>query len=400
MTGVIDGRDFIDTMLATDTSSLSAAGTNTTQINFAIQRWVLQLLLEKAATVIPTRDAMPVLKNFQFDVRTNRLRVVASDVERSMIASTDIVTVASPGTAVFPARKMLDIVRESSDPDVRVRVNGLAASITIGRTTWNLMLAGGDDFPAMPEITEVTFAPVDRGAYITALNAVRYAACRDANRTPLMMIDVKRARMTTCDGGRFAQAPTADLPFDYQIPIGAVDDLLKLLRSSDLDEIHVGESEHRLIFRLGSDVFIANKLAAQFPDLEATWLRPALANKHELVVDRADLLAAVKRIRINADPTTSAIALILADNSLTVSARDKYHNDATETVTAEWSHGERTIVINHSFLTDMVTRYEAPTLRFYLGEDTKTRKSLVMLRDPDSGTVAATQQMNLDWVGA
>jgi len=413
---VVDGHSFIDELLAPGTDNPAAAfaaglaAAPPAEIGFTIKRFILQLLLDRAATVVPTRDVMPVLKNFQIDVRPGRLRVIASDTELSMIATTELVEVDAPGVAVFPARKMLDIVREADEGDVRIRVRGQAAAITIGRTTWNLMLAGGADYPAMPEITEVTLVAVERAAFAASLHAVRYAACRDANRASLNMIDVAHGRMTACDGARFAQAGTAELPFTCQIPIGAVDDLLKLLKGSDLTDIHVGESKLHLIFRLGADVFIVNKLIAQFPDLEALWLRPALSNKQPLRVERADLLTAIKRVRITADPNTSAIGLHLAPAApgapgapgrLSVSARDKYKNAAEETIDeVGWDGPERTLVVNHAFLTDMIGGHTGPTLTFLLGEDTKTRKAPLLLRDPDTGTVAVVQQMLLDWTGA
>lgn len=396
---VVDGQSFIDDLLASEPMPATRTAPVNTNIRFTIQTFILRLLLEKAATVVPSRDsAMPVLKNFQFQVTPGLLRVIASDSELSMIATTEIVDVQSGGVAVFPAKKMLDIVRESTDTEVRIQVAGKAASIAIGRTTWNLRLEGGEDYPAMPEITEVTFATVDRVGFATALHAVRYAACRDPNRASLMMIDVKQGRMTGCDGARLQQATTVAFPFDFQIPIGAVDDLLKLLRSTDLNDIQVGESEHRLIFRFGADVLIVNKLMARFPNMDAQLLRPALANRHELHVERDDLIRAIKRVRVTADSETSAIALILGSGTLTVSAKDKFYNDASETIDAQWSGPARTLVVNHVFLTDLIGKHTGATLHFFLGDDTKTRKSPVMLRE-DTDTVGVIQQMLGDWIG-
>lgn len=407
----VDSQAFLDELLAREAPVTGHPATGDRQIAFTVKRFILELLLTRAVTVVPTRDVMPVLRNVQIDAQLGRLRIVATDTELSMIASTEIVEVAQPGVAVFPARKLLDIVKEAAEGDVSIRVRGLAAAITLGRTSYSLTLAGGADFPAMPEITEVTFAAVDRASYLKALQAVRYAASRD--RATLMMLDVQPAafgfdgghvsRMTACDGARFAQAGCGDVPFSYQIPIGAVDDLIKLLRASDLATILVGQAEHHLIFRLGADLFIANKLVAQFPDLEALWLRPALANKHQLQVDRGALQRAVKRVRIAADPNTSAIALIAHPGTggtgatLTVAARDKYANAAEETIDAGWTGAERTIVLNHAYLSDAVDRHTGTVLTLLLGEDTKTRKAPVLIADPDAASTAVIQQMNLDW---
>src|ERR1051325_11461647 len=72
---------------------------------FQIKKFVLQALLEKAITVVPTRDVMPVLKCFKFDLDDSNLRVIASDLEMTLIATTTMITPTTPGISVFPARK-------------------------------------------------------------------------------------------------------------------------------------------------------------------------------------------------------------------------------------------------------------------------------------------------------
>ncbi len=404
MSHTVDGRAFIADLLSDGAKPAPAPARAGAAVEFTVRRFVLQQLLDKAATVIPSRDVMPVLKNFQIEVTHARLRIVATDLELSMISTTDLVDVAHPGVIVMPARKMLDIVREAEhDAQVHVRVEagtgGATAAVTIGRTTWNLRLQSGLDYPPMPEITDVTFTTVDRAAFAAGLASVRYAACKDANRASLMMIDVNNGRMTACDGSRFQQATVPDLPFSCQIPIGAVDDLVKLLRNPDVETIRIGHSDNHIIFTFGADVFIVNKLFAPFPDMEALLLRPALENRHTLSVDRTELLTAIKRIRINADPETSAIALALQPGKVTVQARDKFGNTAAETVDADWEGPERTIVVNHQFLTDMVGPYDGTTCTFFLGEDTRARRSPLLLRNDDAGTVGVVQQMLADWVG-
>ncbi len=396
----VDGREFIAGLLSDGSQPTPAPVRAGAAVEFTVRRFVLQQLLDKAATVIPSRDVMPVLKNFQIEVTSGRLRVVATDLELSMISTTELVGVARPGVIVMPARKMLDIVREAEhEAEVHISVANGTAAVTIGRTTWNLRLQSGLDYPPMPEINDGTFTTVDRAAFAAGLQAVRYAACKDANRASLMIIDVKDGRMTACDGSRFQQATVPDLPFTCQIPIGAVDDLVKLLRNQDIDTIRLGHSANHLIFAFGGDVFIVNKLFAPFPNMEELLLRPALENRHPLSVERAPLLTAIKRIRINADPETSAIALALQPGSVTVQARDKFGNTAAETVDANWQGPARTIVVNHAFLTDMVGPYDGPTCTFYLGEDTRARRSPLLLRNDKAGTVGVVQQMLADWVG-
>lgn len=387
--------ELLDAPAAAAPAARPAAGVT---CELRIKRFVLKEILDKAATVVPTRDVAPVLKNVQVVARDGRLRVAATDTELSMVATTELVDIIVEGVCVLPAKRMLDILKEAGEFDVHLKVAGTQASITIGRTTWNQVLATGADFPDVSApLGDLVLTEVDREAFAFALAAVRYAACRDANRANLMMIAVTGDTMTAADGARFARIPTEPLGFDCQIPIDAVDDLLRLLKNHDLDTIGVGQTPTGLIFTLGTDTFIVTTLLSEFPDLEAQWLRPALANKHELTVNRAELLSAIRRVRISADPNTSAIALSLAPDLVTVAARDKYRNAATEPVQAEWAGAERTLVVNHAYLVDALTHHTGEECVFSLGDDTRTRRTPLLLRDPDTGSVAVLQQMNLDW---
>lgn len=392
------GHDLLATLMAEELNPQSEPEIQRV-VTFNIKRFVLQILLEKAITVVPTRDVMPALKCFQFVVDPQRLRVVASDCELSLICSTPMISVTWPGTAVFPARKLLEIVKSSEDGDVKITVLGTTATIEIGRASWTLKLPGGDDYPPLPAISEAEFTAVDKDSFRDAITAVRYAASRDPSRANLNIIDIHDGKLTASDGSRIQQIQVSDFPVSLRIPISAVDDLLRLLKMCDLDTIHVGQSEDHLIFRFGSDVFIVSKFRAQFPDMEEQMLRPALGNKHELDVDRHELVAAIKRVRINADTDTSAIALTLQNNQLTISTKDKFGNTAGESIDAVWSGGPRALVVNHRFLTDMIRTYGDITCTFKLGDDTVTRKSPLMLKNNETGSVGVCQQMMSDWVG-
>lgn len=389
---------FIDELLDAPTAAPAARPVSGVTCELRIKRFVLKEILEKAATVVPTRDVAPVLKNVQVAAKGGRLRVAATDTELSMVASTELVEILVEGTCVLPAKRMLDILKEAGEFDVHLRVSGTSAAITIGRTTWNQVLATGADFPDVSApLGDTVLTAVGREAFAFALGQVRYAACRDANRANLMMISITGDMMTAADGARFARIPTEPLGFDCQIPIDAVDDLLRLLKNHDLDEIHVGQTPTGLIFTFGTDTFIVTTLLSEFPDLEAQWLRPALANKHLLTVNRAELLSAIRRVRISADTNTSAIALTLSRDLVTVAARDKYRNAATEPVHACWDGPERTLVLNHAYLVDALTHHAGEECAFALGDDTRTRKTPLLLRDADTGGIAVLQQMNLDW---
>lgn len=363
---------------------------------FRLKKFIALGLFEKASAVVPTKDILPVLKNFQVEVAEDQMSVVATDMELSVVCRTSVVSVDVPGQVILPAKKLLEIIREAPDGDVLIEVADETVMVSAGGARWVLRLLSGEDYPPMPALDEMQWESVDREKFLSSLSSVWYAAATDMTRPSLMMVNVQGGKMTACDGVRFQQT-AVEFPGDVQIPIGAVADLVKLLKVSEVSEIGVGQTEFHLAFRVGQDVFLSAKLMATFPDVEALLLRPALMNTEEFSVATQDLVDAVRRVRINADEDSMAIVLELTEDSCTVVSRDKFGNKATESISAAWAGKPRTVAVNHKFLLDMVAMHRGSSSRFYLGEDSKTRKSPVVLKDED--TMGILNAMRVEWAG-
>jgi DNA polymerase III subunit beta len=384
------------------TGSLAAAQYE--PFSFTAKRLVLASLVARAISVVPDRDVMPVLKHFLVQVAPGSLALAATDLELSVLASTPAVTAEVTQTLVLPARKLLAILREAPEGDVIIDIAGESATVTAGTASWSLLLADASDYPRLPDPAEVEMHPVSREALAGALKTVRHAAGRDSGRPPLMQVDIAvredgTANVTASDGVRFSRVRLPAFPLSMAVPSGALDSLARTLDGSELDEVHVGETDSHLVFRIGSTVFLATRMLAKFPDVEKLLLRPALENRLELTADKAELAGAIRRVRINADPETSAIGLRLSAGALTVVARDKYGNRAEETISAGWEHPERMVAVNHQFLTDMLAAHPSGSCRFWLGPESGKKRSVLMLRDDDTGTVGIIYQMLASLVG-
>lgn len=382
--------------------------------SFTVSRLVLAALADKAISVVPNREAPPVLKHFLVQVAPGCLRLAATDLELSVLASTPAVTVADgvDQRLVLPARKLAAIVREAQADAITVEVAGEHATVRAGTASWVLQLVDCAEYPALPDPAEVTMHPVTREKFAVALRTVRHAVGRDTGRPQLMQVDISvreasqprhggtgEVTVTASDGIRFARTALPGFPLAMKIPAGALDSLVKTLESCDLEEVHVGETDRHLVFRIAGTVFLASRMLAKFPDVDKLLLRPALENKNLLTADKAELAGAIRRVRINADPDTSAIGLELDSGTLTVIARDKYGNRAQEAISAGWDGPGRLVVVNHQFLTEMLAVHPSPACRFWLGPEAGKKRSVLMLRDDDSGTVGILYQMQAALVG-
>ncbi len=363
---------------------------------FTAKRFHLLQLTERAVMAVPGKNIYPLLANFQVVFGGGRVRVTATDMELSVISESELVVCRGSATVLIPAKKLLEMLRAADEGDVEVRIAGSKADITAGRTSWSLVLQPGEDYPPLPDVDSVGFTSVNRHKFLTGLTLVRKAASRDGTNPRLMAVSVSGGKVVASSHTRLHRVLLADVSLpDIQIPVGAVDDLVRLLAASQLEDIGIGEEEHVLAFRIGSDVFMAGKLASEYPDMEKRLLAtPLTANTEEIKVDKADLLAAIRRVRITADPETAAIGLELAPGRITVISRDKNGNAAREEIPAQWGHKQRLVTVNHEQLVDLLglTEGESGWL-LVLGTDAGKRRSPLLLRDDKAGTAGVIGQL-------
>jgi DNA polymerase-3 subunit beta len=276
--------------------------------------------------------------------------------------------------------------------DVRVRKG--TAHITAGTASWDLVLQPADDYPPLPAAADISFTSVSRAKLLGSISLVKGAASRDGTNPKLMAVSISQGKVIASSHVRLHRARIESFPVDLQVPIGAVDGLLRLLGDCQAEEIGIGEERYVLAFRIGDDVFMAGKLASEYPDQEKRLLAPHLTgSSNQLTVDKADLIAAIRRVRITADPETAAVGLKLAPGKVTVLSKDRNRNAAHEEIPAQWTSKERTVVVNHEHLQDLLGLAAGPQAVFRIGNDAGKRRSPLVLTDDKAGTAGVIAQL-------
>lgn len=378
------------------------AGVSYGEFDFQVKRWVLQGLADLSAAALPASAAIPALGCYRVRAGEGFLELAATDMERTILAVTGsvVATSSSDGTyheALIPARKLQAIIRELPEVDVTVSVKKNQAQVKAGTGSWTLALPDGSDYPELLSPATLDFKNYEREALLAGLKSVRHVVSRDAGRPALTQLQIKDGELkesvtTASDGSRFARARIKRYPITGTcVPSSALDDLVRILAGGQSDSVMVAETDEATVFKVGPVVLAVARRSTPFPDVDRLLLQPAMENQDVLSVDKDELSAAVRRVRINADGETSAIVLEVADGSVTVVARDKAGNSATETIVAGWAGKDRVLCVNHVSLAEMLAAHPGKTCEFRLGKDVGKRRSMVLLQG--DGLVQLIAQM-------
>lgn len=382
-------------------SSLPASTPDGVVQAFTVNRALLDRALTRIAPVVASKDLTPVLTNFQFRIHGTDLRISGSDSVLSASVHIPVTTTTVEGVALFPATRLLAVVREASGDDLDITVRSKnhkpTALVRSGKAKWEFPLMTTQGFPDFTAEEQVETTPVNREGFLKALSQVRKAASTDVMRPYLMLVDVSKGRIRASDSVRFQQADFP-FPFDCQIPVRAAQEVASRLTSFTQDQIGVAQTDKALLFRFGLVLLICQKSAANFPDADEVLLKPAFLNDQECIVDRTALLSAVRRVRITADESTAAVVLSLNAGSVSVECKDRRGGYAVETIDAEWAHSPRHVSFNHQHLADLLSSITSEKFAFRLGKDLKTRPSPLLIEDTEEGFKAVLSQIRLDWL--
>lgn len=369
-------------------------GVNYGDFSFRVKRWVLAGLADAAAAALPANAAIPALGCFRVRAGEGFLELAATDMERTILAVSAAVDAKDmiDGTyheVLIPARKLQAILKEAPDVEVTVTVKKNQAQLTAGALQ-TLALPDSSGYPDLITIGDKLFTAFDREKFLAALRSVRHVVSRDAGRPPLTQAEIRmdpdddtRTVITASDGSRFARARIDGMPPPVDplcIPSSALDDLGRLLAAGQADTAGVALTENALVFQTGSVVLAIARRSTPFPDMDRLLLQPALENDETVSVDKEELAAAVRRVRINADGETSAIALEVGEGSVNVVSRDKAGNSAVEGVIAISTQDGRLLCVNHVYLAEMLAVHPGNTVQFRLGKDLGKRRSQLLLQ--------------------
>lgn len=364
-------------------------------VRFQVAKNTLLSLLDKVSWVVPVKSDRPSLKCFKVEVGEN-LKITGTDGNHTIITSTSMFEPIAQGSMLLPAKLMLDILRSVPEATIDVETTEDSILVVVGSAAWELRSLKDLSFPKISDLSQSKPTVISRQEFVQAVSSVKYAVAKDVARPGLKMIDVRQNKMTACDGNRFQQAiikaPT------MQIPGQSIDLILKVVGASTSDDLVVAQTPGDagdLIFKVDKTMLLVEKAKAKFPHAEQLFLRPALANDLELLVDREALAAAIRHVRLCADEDTSAIALKLTKNSMEISTRDQVGNKSAETIAVSWTGKARTLTVHHKYLLDLLAVNDMKTCKFMLGEDVKSRKSPLLLQNSAAGLVGVVQQMFL-----
>ncbi len=286
--------------------------------------------LQAISRVISSKNTLPILDNFLFNISGNDLEITASDLESTLITRMHLDNITGSGTVALPARILLDTLKEFSEQPLTFDINPDTMAVVINSENGRFSIVGqnGIDFPVLPVIkkekrfgfnvpAEVLLAGISRTLFATADDELR----------PVM-------------GGILVEASTTNLTFvasdahklvRYQRSDAKADDnasfilpkkpasLLKNILPRESGVVSVEFDDRNAFFNLSDYRVVCRLVEGNYPNYNSVIPKN---NPRKVRIDRLEFYNILRRVSVFSNQASNLVKLQFTPNQITVSAQD------------------------------------------------------------------------------
>jgi DNA polymerase III subunit beta len=315
--------------------------------------------LQTATRVASTRSAVQALSGVMISAPTEGTpELLATDMEVGLRMPLNA-EVSRPGSAVLPARLLLDVARSLSADDLTMELRAAEQDVELisGATTFHLRTLRAEDFPTLPKPADDARVTLPAEAFVETIARVARSASRDETRPVLtgilMSASGQELRMVATDSYRLSVKETAlespiEGSLEANVPARALQELARIAQQTPAETVTVSVGQNQAIFELGDVVLSSRLIDGQFPNYRQ--LLPESV-EHELRLSSAEVTDVVRRISLLAQKN-APLRLSFSEGTLAVSAQTPDVGEASEAIPVPY-HGELfEIGFNPEFLRD------------------------------------------------
>ena len=145
--------------------------------------------------------------------------------------------------------------------------------------------------------------------------------------------------------------------------------LLRNLLLKEEDAVKVCFDKKNVVFTFSGSTLTCRLIEGNYPNYNA--VIPA-ANPNRVIVDRVELLNAIKRVAVCSNQATNLIVLSIASNMINLTAQDlDFSYSAKEALSCSYEGDAITIGFKSTFLVDILSNIETPSVVVELADSSR-----------------------------
>ena len=345
-------------------------------MKFIVSSSALLKQLQQINGVIGSNNVLPILEDFLFEIETNKLTVVATDLETVMKIHLDIEAKDS-GRVCIPAKILMDSLKNLPNQPLTFDIDkNFGIEITSDNGKYKVMGENPDNFPKEPPADDTSAFTMTSHQLLTAINKTLFAVSNDDLRPAMtgvyFELDKKSLTTVATDAHRLVRYTLTEVSCPKKDSFIVPKKPLTLLKGSlpdNEDEISISYNNNHMFVNHGTVQLSCRLLDARFPDYKV--VIPA-ENPYQMTINRQDFQSALRRISIFSNKSTNLVTLTISGSELQLTAQDiDFSQEGNERMSCQYDGEDITISFNARFLIEMLGSTNSEEVRLELSTPSK-----------------------------
>ena len=348
-------------------------------MKFVVSSSSLLSLLAATGKVVSSKNTLPILDYFLFELKGDTLKVTASDLETTMVGSLTVDSVEREGVIAAPVKLMLDSLKEFSDQPLTIEANEESWEIRISWKSGSLAIPGTSGLgyhPIAEPAEDKCEVEMDVDVLLAGINKTIFATADDDLRPVMNGVYVNLAgeglTFVATDAHKLVKFTADEAGVNqnasFILPKKPAN-LLRNLLLKEEDAVKVCFDKKNVVFTFSGSTLTCRLIEGNYPNYNA--VIPA-ANPNRVIVDRVELLNAIKRVAVCSNQATNLIVLSIASNMINLTAQDlDFSYSAKEALSCSYEGDAITIGFKSTFLVDILSNIETPSVVVELADSSR-----------------------------
>jgi DNA polymerase-3 subunit beta len=349
--------------------------------------------LQAISRVISSKNTLPILDNFLFNLTGNDLEITASDLESTLITRMKLENTDGDGTIALPARILLDTLKEFSVQPLTFDINSdtMAVVISSENGKFNVMGQNGIDFPALPAIKKdkkFSFS-INADVLLAGISRTLFATADDELRPVMGGIFVEAATdkitFVASDAHKLVRYSRSDAQADdnasFILPKKPAS-LLKNILPKEEGPVKVEFDDKNAFFSLSNYKVVCRLVEGNYPNYNSVIPKN---NPRKITIDRVEFFNTLKRVSVFSNQASNLVKLQLKGNQVMVSAQDiDFSISAYERIKCQYEGEEIEIGFKSVFLLEILANIGSQDVMIELADPTRAGLFLPVISENEA----------------
>ncbi len=336
-------------------------------MKFIVSSLKLLKNLQALSGVIGTKNTLPILDDFLFQLTENELKITTSDLDVTMSVSMVPDMVEGTGEVTIPARLLLEIMKNFPDVPITINVdnNTLAVELIAGEGRYKLAGHKSDEFPQLPVMADTSVWEIPADVLARGFEKTVFATGVDEIR-PIMsgvFMEMTENYLTfvATDAHKLVRYRRMDVKSDvvasFIMPKKPINQLKNILTGLADELVRIEFNKTNASFVFGDYVLICRLLEGRYPNYEAVIPKN---NPNQLTIDRQTFLSAIRRVAVFSSKATHQVRFRITGQEIMLTAEDiDFYNEAKERLACSYMGDDMEIGFNSRFFQEMLGNFDS-----------------------------------------